>query len=44
MSSYFYTHISYLLDLDMNDVVSFDIKYFFPLTYCFPTFKCFRES
>ena len=29
MGSYFYTYVSYLLDFDMDDVVSFDIKYFF---------------
>ena len=27
--SYFCTHISHLLDFDMDDMVSFDTKYFF---------------
>ena len=27
--SYFCTHVSCLLDFDTDDVVSFDIKYFF---------------
>ena len=29
MNNYFYTHIFYLLDFDINDVISFYIKYFF---------------
>ena len=29
VGSYFYTHISYLLGFDINDMVSFNIKYFF---------------
>ena len=28
LDSYFYTHITSLLDFDMNDMVSFDTKYF----------------
>ena len=31
VSNYFYTHVSRLLDFDTDDVVSFDIKYFFIL-------------
>ena len=31
VSSYFYTHISYSLSFDMDDVLSFDKKYFFLL-------------
>ena len=31
VSSYFYTHISHLLDFDIDDVVSFDTKYIFYL-------------
>ena len=31
VSSYFYTYISHLLGFDMDDMVSFDIKYFFVL-------------
>ena len=31
VSNYFYTHISHLLSFDTDDVVSFDIKYFFLL-------------
>ena len=30
VGSYFYTHISQLLDFNTNNVVSFDTKYFFP--------------
>lgn len=30
MSSYFYTHISYLLNFNTNNVVSFDTKYQWP--------------
>ena len=29
VDSYFYRHISYLLNFDMDDVISFDTKYFF---------------
>ena len=29
MGSYFYIHVSSLLNFDANNVVSFDIKYFF---------------
>ena len=29
VGSYFCTHVSYSLDFDTDDVVSFDIKYFF---------------
>ena len=29
MASYFYTHISRLLNFDTDNVVSFDTKYFF---------------
>ena len=30
MGNYFYTHIFRLFDFDMNDIVLFVIKYFFP--------------
>ena len=30
VSNYFYTHISYLLCFDMDGMLSFDTKYFFP--------------
>lgn len=30
MSSYFYTHISYLLNFNTNNIVSFDTKYQWP--------------
>lgn len=41
MCSYFYSHVYYLLYFDISDVVSFDIKYFFPLidTAQFPSKK-----
>ena len=29
VSNYFHTHVSHLLDFDMNDVILFDTKYFF---------------
>ena len=29
MGSYFYTHVSHLLGFNMNDVVTFDTKFFF---------------
>ena len=29
VSSYFYIHVSYLLGFDIDDVISFDTKYFF---------------
>ena len=31
VDSYFYTHVSHLLGFDTDDVVSFNIKYFFEL-------------
>ena len=37
VGSYFYTYVSYLLNFDIDDVISFDIKYFFLLQrelYC----------
>ena len=33
VSNYFYTHASHLLDFNMNDVILFDIKYFFQVAY-----------
>ena len=30
VGSYFYTHASHLLGFDIDDVVSFNTKYFFP--------------
>ena len=29
VGNYFYTHVSHFLSFDMNDMVSFDKKYFF---------------
>ena len=34
VGSYFYPHISYLLSFDINNMVSFDTKYFFPSSTC----------
>ena len=33
VGKYFYTHDSHLLDFDMDDVVLFDKKYFFPILW-----------
>ena len=31
VSSFYYTNVSHLLDFNINNIVSFDIKYFFCL-------------
>ena len=42
MGSYFWTHVFRLLDFDMDDIVSFDTKYFFQkLRKMFPFFLLF---
>ena len=33
MGIYFYTYVYYLLDFDMDDVVLFYTKYFFPILW-----------
>ena len=42
MGSYFWTHVFHLLDFDMDDIISFDTKYFFQkLRKMFPFFLLF---
>ena len=45
VGSYFCTHVSRLLDFDMNDVVSFDTKYFLFLeTYLLKTISTHKKN
>ena len=44
MGSYFCTHVSRLLDFDTDDVISFDIKYFFISYNLFTTDSLYSQK